>query len=383
MLNGCMIRLILCALCLWMPLWAGQLDVQVRAKNALLINADTGAVLYEKGAQEVVYPASTTKLATALFLFEHKQLSLDREVTVSRKALPAETDGSSMGLLRGEVVSVDALLHGLMLVSGNDAANVLAETASGSVEKFVHELNFYVRELGCRNTKFFNPHGYHHPEHVTTAQDLALLARKVLQNPLLREVVAKPSYTKPKTNKQPSTELVQTNALLRPGKHFYPKAIGLKTGGTGAAGKNLVAAATHEGRTLVAVVLGCETNAERFADAKRLFEAAFAETAVARVVVGEGSQYKTAVAGASGELQARLEQNLVVQYFPAEEPKLKAYLVWDKVQLPVQKGQRVGEVRAVDERGTIVGAGTVVTMDDVSPTLWFRISSWWSGLFGN
>jgi len=377
-----MIRLILCALCLWMPLWAAKLDVQVRAKNALLVNADTGAVLYDKGAQEVVYPASTTKLATALFLLEQKQVPLDREVTVSRKALPAETDGSSMGLVRGEVVSVDALLHGLMLVSGNDAANVLAETASGSVEKFVHELNLYVRELGCRNTQFFNPHGYHHPEHVTSAQDLALVARKVLQNPVLKDIVCKPSYTKPKTNKQPSSELVQTNALLKPGKHFYPKAIGLKTGRTGAAGNNLVAAATHEGRTLIAVVLGCETNAERFVDAKRLFEAAFAETAVARVVVAEGSQYKTAVAGASGELEARLKQNLVVQYFPAEEPKLKAYLAWDPVQLPVQKGQRVGEVRAVDERGVVVGVKAVVAVNDVSPTLCFRISSWWNGLFG-
>ncbi len=378
-----MIKLILCVLCSWTAaLLAAPLSVSVHAKNALLINADTGAVLYEKQAQEVVYPASTTKLATALFLLEGKRVSLDREVTVTRTALQVPQDSSSMKLVRGEVVTVDALLHGLMLVSGNDAANVLAEAASGNVSSFVDELNQYLRKIGCRNTSFVNPHGYHDSEQVTTAQDLALIARKVLQNPVLREITAKRSYLKSKTNKQEPMELLQTNALLRPGKHFYSKAIGLKTGFHTPAGNNLVAAASHEGRTLIAVVLGCEKHAQRFADAKHLFEAAFAEVPVSRVLVPQGSQYKTMLAGASQELQATMPNNLVVTYYPAEEPVLKAYLAWDALTLPVRKGQKVGEVRALNERGEVLRVSEVVANRDVSATVWFRIKSWWSGLFG-
>jgi D-alanyl-D-alanine carboxypeptidase (penicillin-binding protein 5/6) len=246
----------------------------------------------------------------------------------------------------------------------------------------MNELNVYLQKLGCKNTHFVNPHGYHHPDHVTTAQDLSLIARKVLQNPVLRTIVSKTSYTKPKTNKQPSVELVQSNALLKPGKHYYSKAIGLKTGFHSAGRSNLAAAAEHQGRTLVAIVLGCEKHAERFADAKRLFEAAFSEVPVSRVVVPLGTQYQTSVLGADRALQGSVSQNLVVTYYPSEEPEIKAYLAWDAVTLPVQKGQRVGELRAVDGRGVVVRVAPVTAAQDVSPTLWFRFSSWWGRLFG-
>jgi D-alanyl-D-alanine carboxypeptidase (penicillin-binding protein 5/6) len=378
-----MIQLMLCVLCFFAgSLVAVPLNLQLQARSALLINADTGAVLYEKEAHASVYPASTTKLATALFFLEQKKVPLDQMVTVSREALQIEPDSSIMGLLRGETLHVEALLHGLFLVSGNDAANVLAEAASGTVPQFMQELNQYLQQIGCKGSYFINPYGYHHPDHISTAFDLALLARKVLQNPVLRSIAAKASYQKPKTNKQPSLQLTQTNGLLKPSsKHFYPKAIGLKTGFHKAAGNNLVAAATDGDRTLIAVVLGCETNAIRFSEAKKLFEAAFNEEKVTHQLLSSGGQYVKTLVGAKAPLKAALAQNLAVSFYPAEESKLKAYLSWDVLSLPVHKGQRVGEVRALDESGRVVGTSPLIASEEVKPTFWFSLKGLWKRWF--
>lgn len=263
------------------------LDVKVRAPSAILMNGDTGAILYEKHAHTQVYPASTTKIATALCILEETKGILDKKATVSAESLkmkgngdPAyglESDGTMMQLVRGEVHTYEALLHGLMLASGNDAANVLAESICGSVPTFVDKMNAYAKSLGCKNTHFCNPHGLHHPEHYSTAYDMCLIARGALKHPKVRQVVSSISYTIPKTNKQPVREIKQPNGLIKAGPHHYPKAIGLKTGFHSAAKYTLVAAAEHEGRTLVAAVMGADKSADRYIDAKALFEAAFAE----------------------------------------------------------------------------------------------------------
>ncbi len=211
------------------------LDLEVHASSAILMNAETGAILYEKQAHVPSFPASTTKIATALFILDAKKPSLDQMVTVSSEALKLkpvgkekdspsywdEVDGSKMGLVRGEILSYDTLLHGLMLVSGNDAANTMAESLCGSIPIFLEEMNQYLRNLGCKNTQFRNAHGLHHPEHFTTAYDICLIAKKAIQIPKFREIVSKTSYLKPKTNKQKETELRQFNQLLRPGKYYY------------------------------------------------------------------------------------------------------------------------------------------------------------------
>ena len=384
-------KLILCLLCVCAA-FAEPLSVEVVARSALLMNADTGSILFEKEGYTPTYPASTTKIATALYLLESKRLGLTQVVSASREALRMrgngpdaphllEADGSSMGLVVGERMKVEDLFHGMMLVSGNDAANVLSEVASGSIPRFVEELNAYLKSIGCKNTQFMNPHGYHHPDHWTTAYDLALMAQRGLKFSTFRDIVGKSSFTRPKTNKKPAAELAQTNALLRRGKHHYPKAIGIKTGGHEAAGNCLVAAAEHEGRTLIAVVLGCEKNADRFADARRLFEAAFQEEKVEHSVIGAKTRYTKPLDGGKSPLQGVLLQDVKVAFFPAEEPTLKAFLHWDALQLPVRKGQRVGEVRAVDERGVVVASGVLTAESEVQPTFWFGVKQWWKGLW--
>ena len=376
--------------------YAAPLKVNVQARSAILMNAETGAVLYEKDAHLPSYPASTTKIATALYLLEEKKIDLHQMVTVSPEALrykppnsteetPAHwlvSDATLMQLVKGERLSAEALLHGLMMVSGNDAANVLAEAVSGSVPVFMDELNAYLKQIGCQGTFFKNPHGYHHPEHITTAYDLAWMTKKALQNQTFRELVSKQAYQRPKTNKQPAGELKQRNGLVVEGKHYYPKAIGVKTGFHSFAQNALVGAATDQGRTLVAVVLGCPKSNDRYNDTKALFEAAFAEKKVESILSPAGQAYSKRIGCAKTQLLAVLFQPLAISFYPSEEPKVKAFIHWDLLSLPIRKGQRVGEIRAVDERGAVLAKQELFAQDNVSATLLFSLKQKWNRLWG-
>ena len=387
-------RLILCCFCFALSGVAQPLDVEVTARSAIVMNADTGAILYEKHPHLPSYPASITKVATALFVLDHKKPSLDQLVTVSGEALkikpvkkegdfPAywgEIDGTKMGLIKGEILSLESLLHGLLLISGNDAANTLAEGVSPSISDFMEELNGYVRSLGCVNTQFRNPHGLHHPEHFTTAYDICLITKKALQVPKFREIVAKVSYLKPKTNKQPQTEIRNFNALIKPGQYFYPKAIGIKTGYHSKAVNTLVAAAEHEGRTLIAVLLGCPHRKSRYEDAIRLFEAAFGEEKQTRLLLDTTQAFSREIPGGKQPLKGALASPIEIAFYPSEEPTCKALLHWDVVPLPIRKGQKVGEVRIQTEEGSLLTKGELLAQETVEGTFFFtvkeKLSSW-------
>ena len=361
------------------------LDIEVTACSAIVMNADTGVILYGKNPHVSAYPASITKIATAAFVLDHKKPNLGQMVTVSAEAVrlrpqnkegdfPAywgAIDGTRMGLIRGEIISIEALLHGLMLVSGNDAANAIAEAVSGSVPSFLEEMNAYIRELGCANTQFMNPHGYHHPEHFTTAYDICLITKRALQIPKFREIVSTISYMKPKTNKRPAEEMRQFNPLLKPGKHFYSKAIGVKTGFHSHALNTLVAAAEHEGRTLIAVLLGCPKRAARYQDAIRLFEKAFSETKESRRFFDSEEVFSREISGAKRPLRASLTSPLDLTFYPSEEPVCKAHLHWDIVRLPVRKGQKVGEVRIHSQGGELLQKGDLLAKEEVEGTFFF------------
>ena len=220
----------------WTVSLFGQLHVEVSARSAILMNAETGAILYEKDSHIPRYPASTTKIATALYGLEKKP-QLEQMVSVSADALrikpvkdkegvPSywdEVDGTKMGLVRGEILSLEALFYGLMRMSGNDASNVIAEHLSSSIPAFISEMNSYVYDLGCKNTRFCNPHGLHHDDHFTTAYDMCLITQRALQIPKFRELVSRGFYEKPQTNKQPKTEIQPRNALLKGGSTFIQK----------------------------------------------------------------------------------------------------------------------------------------------------------------
>lgn len=371
------------ALCPALSAFSFQADVA--AKSAVLMNAKTGVVLWEKNAHELLEPGSTTKMATALYAMEKKGAALDDLVVASLDALMIvpphirrggahppyrlEFGGTSLGLRAFEVMPLRALIEGLLLVSGNDAANVIAEFTSSSIPQFMEELNAFVKTKGCCHTQFYTPHGLPHPDHKTTAYDLALIARAVLQNKELRAICSLKQSVRPQTNKQPETPLFQFNRLLRPGPFFYPKAIGIKTGFTNAAGYCIVAAAEDSGRELIAVLLGCDANAQRFQGAVELFEKAFREQKVSRTLFSQGfDHFSRVIKGSKRPLQALLTEDVMLDYYPSEEPRIKSRVVWDEVSLPIAVQQRVGVVEILSLEGELLASAPLCASVAIEPT---------------
>lgn len=267
----------------------------VSPDSVLLVNADTGDVLFEKNAQSRVYPASTTKLITALIVTECCP-DLDAVVTVSAKDLEGIYYGAdstlSPMLSEGEQISVRELLYGLLLASGNDAASTLARFVAGTGDRFVAHMNTKAAELGMSQTHFSNSYGIHDENHYTTAADMSLLAREVLKNETIMGIVGQTSHTIPATNKAGARNVTSTNRLLcdsnkepEQNGHIYGYATGMKTGSTPSAHGCLVASAERDGVRLICLVYGdrSENETDRFSVASELFEYGFSNIAQAAV----------------------------------------------------------------------------------------------------
>ncbi len=222
-------------------------EVEVSAESAIVIDANSKRVLFEKNGYSKRPMASTTKIMTALVAIE--KLELDSVVTVSPFA--AETEGSSIWLSPGEHMTVEDLLYGLMLASGNDAATALAEHTAGSVEAFTLLMNEKAHKIGALNTNFTNPHGLPDDNHYTTAYDLALIGANAIHNPLFRTICQTKTKTISWEGSQWNRSLSNHNKLLK----MYDYAIGIKTGFTKKAGRCLVSAAEKDGQLLIAVTL--------------------------------------------------------------------------------------------------------------------------------
>ncbi len=347
-----------------------SLSMDVNAESAVLINGVTGKILFEKEAHTKRSPASITKIATAIFTLLVASDKLDELVTAdydsvawvsvaekkrSNYSIPAywlEPGYSNISLKKGEVLSLRDLFYGMMLVSGDDASNLIAKHVGGTVPQFMAGLNAYLQKIGCKNTLFSNPHGLYHPDHYTTAYDMAILTKEALKNPLFREVIKTTRYTRPKTNLQEATTWIQTNKLLLRGKYYYPHAIGGKTGYIQAAQNTIVAAAEKDGRLLIAALLKTKERREMFIDTAKLFEIAFNEPKVERVLFKEGPQTFTYVSPvAATPVTTVLENDVVVSYYPSEEPTLSCKLIWDEIKFPLKAGERVAELLITSTEG--------------------------------
>lgn len=369
---------------------AQSLNVRVHAKSAIVYNPENGAILFEKKAKEPHYPASILKIATALFVLDHKKVDLEKKYTASKTALEMlhadvkqadpmgfasyilEHDGVTMGLEVGKSYELNMLLHGLLLASGNDAANVIAENSSKSIDKFMDELNTYLREKGIEQTRFHNPHGLHHPAQMTTAYDMARIAGLAFAEPLFCQIAGKKVF-----DSGVGKVIQNTNPLVKDGKYQYSKILGGKTGYIASAGYNLVAAAEDHGRRLVVVLLGCETSEDRFKDAITLFESAFREKKKSRVLFSKDPEcFSREVPRASGPLKAGLNQDVAIAYFPSEELELEAKLIWHKLYLPIRTGKLVGKLVVSDERGNTLVTAPLFAANDLekdSSYAWI----WW------
>lgn len=255
--------------------------LNIYAPSALLIEKNSGDILYQKEAYTPMYPASTVKIMTAIIALE--KCKLTDLVTVSQYAIASVPRGYTVSKIQiGEILSVKDLLYALLVPSGNDAANALAEHIAGNVPSFANLMNEKAIQLGCQNTHFTNPNGVHDVNMHTTAYDLSIIAKYAMNIEEFKVIVSTPNYTLPSTNVYPLADRVLHNSnhlINTSSSHYYEYATGIKTGYTNPAQNCLVAGAKKDDLEFIAVILGSTfgntTEQAKFVDAKTLFEFGF------------------------------------------------------------------------------------------------------------
>lgn len=251
-------------------------ELSLTAESAILMDATTGKILYEKNSRTKQYPASITKLMTILLALEHG--SLEDEITFSHDAVFSIEPGSAhIAIQEGEILTLEQVLYGIMLRSANECANAAAEYVDGSLEKFAEHMTARAKELGCENTNFVNANGLFDENHYTTAYDMALIAQELLKNETYRSMMSNTYYVIPPTNKQPEERPLhgQHQMLNESSLYYYEYAEGGKTGYTVEAQNTLVTYAKQGDTELIAVVLKCN-GTQHYVDTKALFDYGFA-----------------------------------------------------------------------------------------------------------
>lgn len=250
-------------------------NISVQADGAILMDGDTGTILWGQNIHNQYFPASITKVMTALLVIEN--CKLDDTVTFSHDAVfNVESGSSNAGINEGDQLSVKDCLYALLLKSANESANALAEHVAGSREAFADMMNARAKELGCKNTHFANPSGLNNPEHYTSPYDMALIARAAFNNPIFEEIDSTTYYKLPPNsiNKE-GLAIFPGHKMLRKGTPFYyPEAVGGKTGYTTLAGNTLITCAEKNGMKLITVILKGSTP-QYWADTKNLLEFGF------------------------------------------------------------------------------------------------------------
>lgn len=355
-------------------------NISINAKASILVDAADGHAVYEKNADEKEYPASLTKLMTALLVVENVS-DLSEVLTANKSAYEGLSDaGSTVGIKAGEKMSVDNLLVCLLVASANEAANILAERVSGSVSEFVNLMNTRAGELGLTGTHFVNPSGLHDEDHYTTARDMAKIALEARKNKRLCEICSMDKATIPATNMSEERFFYTTNSLISQYKELgykYSLADGMKTGSTTPAGYCLVATAKYKEQRLISVVLGCkkdETTGKKgsFVESKKLLIWGFEN--FKRAVLLSSAQPVCEV-----HVESAWERDYVVAHITEDYSSLmpKDYDA-DKVELvpesaetleaPIKKGDEVGKV-SVRYDGKEYAVLTLVAADDVKRSI--------------
>lgn len=312
--------------------------LDIKAKSAVLLEPNTGKILYEQNADEPLPPASITKIMSLLLVME----ALDRgdftlETVVNASEHACSMGGSQIWLEPGEGMTVHDLLKATVIASANDACVALGELVAGSEEGFVELMNSRAKELGMNSTTFKNCTGLDAEGHITTANDVAIMSGELIKHDLIKDY----STVWMDTLRDGKSELVNTNKLVR----FYKGTTGLKTGTTSVAKYCLSATAEREGLSLVAVVMAGETSTDRFEGAKKLLDFGFANFAFSQI----GAELKeTEIPILKGEkktlkIKATEELSLLAQ--KSAKNDIKRETEWNKnITAPIKKGQTVGYV---------------------------------------
>ena len=357
-------------------------DPNILAQHVLLMDANHDEVLYNKGADERAYPASITKVMTALLVLEaidRGELSLEQVITPTDAInYNLSAEGSTQGIKPGEQMTVNDLLHCMLIASANEACNILAEAVCGDIQVFIDRMNTRAAELGCTGTHFGNAHGLHQADHYTTAHDIYLFTKAAMEHKTFREIVRKEKHTVPATNLSDARTFYTTNSLISNWKfrgYTYSNAIGVKTGHTPEAGQCLVAAAVDGDDYLISVVLGAQvvtredgtTDQQSFSETRRLLQWGFANFS-RQTIVGDSNlmrevpvalcaDYDYVVVQPAGGVERTLPKDMDPAAF-----QFDVQLPDAPVEAPIAQGQVLGSV-AVSYNGEAYGTIDLVAAD--------------------
>lgn len=352
----------------------------VSAQSAALLVADTGEFIFEKNAQQQRGMASTTKIMTSLLAVEEG--TPNRVITATEAMVRVE--GTSIGLQAGDKITLRNLIYGMLLESGNDAANATALALAGSADKFAERMNVRAREIGMTNTHFVTPSGLDNPEHYSCARDMALLGAQAIQNPEFAAVCSTKSIRVAYGNPEYLRTFSNHNRLLR----SYEGCIGVKTGFTKKSGRCLVSAARRDGVTLVAVTL-CAPN--DWEDHKRLFDYGFSVVESVKLDDGFSGVQLRVVGGTNGTVPIECA---ITPHFSASSASVdirREIYLEPFVYAPVEQGRIVGEARYYqgDKLVASVPLETARAVKNINlpqapeeqakkPRLWEKIRDWFA-----
>lgn len=399
----CLIFALVMALSLVTPALALE-DPKPHAGAAIVVDGDHNEILYDLNMHQKMYPASLTKIMTSLVVLDaidKGELSLDTEITASEQAVRLPEGSSTAGIKAGEILTVEQLLYCDLVPSANEACNILAEAVAGSTPAFVDRMNAKAAELGAENTHFTNPHGLHDDDHYTTAYDLYLMAKAAMEYEVFRTIVSTGKYVLPATNLSGERVLHSTNLFLTNWYvigYTYSRAIGIKTGYTGEAGRCLASAAVDDqGRTFYCIVLGSEFAYDEdgnyirysFSESERLLEWAF-DNFQRRVLLDENTENiirEVPVTLSETDYVLALPVGSVEATMPTDYDPDKAQFVIDlpeSLEAPVKAGTKLGTVSIIYD-GITYGTLDMIASDDVerSDYLYYKAQAlyywgmWW------
>lgn len=372
----------------------------VSAASAILVEADTGEILYEMDADTMRYPASITKVMTGLLTVEaveRGELSYDDLVTLSDDIYTGiGWDGSTLGLQPGEELTVRDLLYAALLPSANEACNALATVVAGDIPTFVDRMNERAAELGMTGTHYTNTHGYHNDDHYTTARDTSYLCMAALAIPTFKEIVSSATYTIPETNLHAERQLKDTNALVSNSVqgYRYRYAIGIKTGFTSKAGYCLASAAEKDHRVIVAVLLGGkywyaegnEVPDNYFLESRRMLEYGFNNFSkktildpiepIDTIPVSLCKEQDYITVHPAGKLEATLPNDLDPATFT------RTVTLPESLEAPIQKGNVLGSI-SVSYKGRDYGTVDLVAANSLERSSFLVFLQQLKTLFSN
>ena len=350
----------------------------VTGTSAILIDAGTGKILYEKNSREKRDPASITKILNCLVVLE--TMDLDSEVKVPYKI---EQVGNNIDLKKGEILTVEQLLYAMMVCSANDAAEILAVATGGSVENFCSMMNERAAECGAEDTNFTNPNGLNgwgQENHRTTAYDLAMISREAMKNQMFRKLVSTVSYTIPETNKSKERSLKSTDPCIYPegqtvevdGEEVsfsYKGMTGIKTGSTGTAGECFCGSAKRGNTELIGISLNAEDEFIRFTDVTNMLDYGFDNYLTYTAVKSEEPADDLWIfRGDKGRVKVGVKDDLDVTLDKGQDTdKLSVDIVTGTKHLtaPVSKGDMLGTAEVRDSSGQLLASADVYALEDV------------------